>query len=51
MRVLVEELPGTGEDTIVRGTFQLELPVVAAPEDAPEICSDPRTTKRWDEAA
>jgi hypothetical protein len=51
VRVTVEELPGTGQDTLVRGTFELDLPVVRAPADAPEVCSDPRATKRWDDPA
>ncbi len=49
VRVMVEQLPGIEEETVVRGTFELDLPVVAAREDAPEICSDPRSTKRWDD--
>lgn len=48
VRVTVEPLPGIEEDTLVRGTFELDLPVVAAQRDA-EICSDPRATKRWDD--
>lgn len=49
VRVTVEQLPGIEEDTIVRGTFELDLPVAEAPPDAPEVCSDPRSTKRWDD--
>jgi hypothetical protein len=45
----VEQLPGIEEDTLVRGTFELDLPVVAPRPDAPEVCSDPRATKRWDD--
>jgi len=49
VRVMVEPLPGIEEDTLVRGTFELDLPVVEARSDDP-VCSDPRSTKRWDEA-
>ncbi|WP_183094283.1 hypothetical protein [Nocardioides stalactiti] len=49
VRVMVEQLPGIEEDTIVRGTFELDLPVVALRADAPEVCGDPRVTKRWPE--
>jgi len=49
VRVLVEQLPGIEEDTLVRGTFELVLPVATARPDAPEVCSDPRSTKRWDD--
>lgn len=51
VRVTVEQLPGIEEDTLVRGTFELDLPVVRARPDAPEVCSDPKSTKRWDEDA
>jgi len=46
VRVLVDELPGTGPDTLVRGTFELDLPVVEQAKDDP-VCSDPKSTKRW----
>ena len=49
VRVMVEQLPGIEEDTVVRGTFELDLPVVKAPVDAPALCSDPKVTKRWDD--
>lgn len=49
VRVIVEPLPGIEEDTLVRGTFELDLPVVALRADAPEACADPKSTKRWDE--
>lgn len=49
VRVLVEPLPGVEEDTLVRGTFELDLPVVEPRPDAPEVCSDARSTKRWDD--
>ncbi|KAA1419528.1 hypothetical protein F0U44_13975 [Nocardioides humilatus] len=46
VRVMVEALPDTDDDTLVRGTFELDLPVVkAAKDDA--VCSDPKATKRW----
>ena len=48
VRVTVAQLPGIEEDTLVRGTFELDLPVTEARSDAPE-CSDPRVTKRWDD--
>jgi hypothetical protein len=50
VRVMVAELPGIDHDTIVRGTFELDLPVVKARPEAPAVCSDPRATKRWDDA-
>ena len=49
VRVQVEQLPDVEEDTIVRGTFELDLPVARRQPDAPEICDDPKSTKRWDE--
>lgn len=42
----VADIPGTDEDTLVRGAFTLDLPVVAATSDDP-LCSDPKSTKRW----
>jgi hypothetical protein len=48
VRVTVEQLPGIEEDTIVRGTFELDLPVAELASDD-EICADPRSTKRWDD--
>lgn len=50
VRVTVEQLAGIEEDTLVRGTFELDLPVVELRPDAPEVCSDPKATKRWDES-
>lgn len=50
VRVRVEQLPGVEEDTLVRGTFELDLPVVEAGPDAPEVCSDAKATKRWDDS-
>ncbi|WP_322937667.1 hypothetical protein [Nocardioides bizhenqiangii] len=49
VRVSVEQLSGIEEDTLVRGTFELDLPVAKASPDAPAVCSDPRATKRWDD--
>ncbi|KAA1428333.1 hypothetical protein [Nocardioides antri] len=49
VRVMVEQLPGIEEDTLVRGTFELDLPVVEAQSEA-EVCSDPRVTKRWEDS-
>ena len=51
VRVMVEQLPGIDDDTLVRGTFALDLPVVEPRPDAPEVCSDPKATKRWGEVA
>ncbi|WP_377325056.1 hypothetical protein ACFJIY_08920 [Pimelobacter simplex] len=48
VRALVTELPDTSADTLVRGEFVLDLPVVAAAQDDP-VCSDPKSTKRWPE--
>ncbi|WP_215813601.1 hypothetical protein [Pimelobacter sp. 30-1] len=46
VRALVAELPHTSAETLVRGEFTLDLPVVAVAKDDP-ICSDPKATKRW----
>lgn len=46
VRVMVEDLPGTDADTLVRGTFELDLPVQTVAADDP-VCSDPKSTKRW----
>lgn len=44
--ISVNELPDTSADTLVRGEFMLDLPVVArAKDDA--ICGFPSSTKRW----
>lgn len=48
VRARVAELPDTSVDTLVRGEFTLDLPVVAAAKDDP-VCSDPKSTKRWPE--
>ncbi|WP_435772057.1 hypothetical protein [Nocardioides sp. SYSU DS0651] len=40
------ELPGTGEQTLVRGEFVLDLPVARLASDDP-ACREPRSTKRW----
>ncbi|MBM9461080.1 hypothetical protein JK386_14355 [Nocardioides sp. zg-536] len=39
-------LPDTDAETLVRGSFVLDLPVVAAASDDP-VCADPKSTKRW----
>ena len=49
VRVTVAQLEDIEEDTLVRGTFELDLPVAELGPGAPEICSDPRSTKRWGE--
>jgi hypothetical protein len=46
--VAAEELPETSEETLVRGEFELDLPVVAV-ASARAVCSDPKSTKRWGE--
>ena len=46
VRVSAADLPGTGPDTLVRGEFRLDLPVVAAARDD-ALCEDPKSTKRW----
>lgn len=48
VRARVAALPDTSADTLVRGEFVLDLPVVAAAKDDP-VCSDPKSTKRWSE--
>jgi hypothetical protein len=47
VRVVVAQLPGIEEDTLVRGTFVLDLPVLEAPADARAVCGNPAATKRW----
>lgn len=47
VRVTVEELPGVDDDSLVRGTFVLDLPSIRLAEDAPDLCDDPEVTKRW----
>lgn len=44
----VAELADTSAETLVRGTFELDLPVVAKAKDDP-ICDSPSSTKRWAE--
>ncbi len=46
VHVLVEEIPGTSAETLVRGWILLDLPVTQAVSDA-AVCGDPRSTKRW----
>ena len=47
LTITVTELPGTSAETLVRGTFVLDLPVaqLARPDDP--VCADPKSTKRW----
>lgn len=47
--ITVTEIPGTSEETLVRGEFLLDLPVaeLARPDDP--ICEFPSSTKRWAE--
>lgn len=47
VRIRVEQLPGVEEEDLVRGTFELDLPVRRLPADAPAVCGDPKVTKRW----
>ena len=42
----VEPLPDTSEETLVRGTFVLDLPVAERASDS-EWCDRPSSTKRW----
>jgi hypothetical protein len=46
VRVSAADIPGTGPDTLVRGEFRMDLPVVDVARDDP-VCSDPKSTKRW----
>lgn len=45
--ITVTELPGTSAETLVRGEFVLDLPVVAVARPDDPLCSDPKSTKRW----
>lgn len=47
--VTVTELPGTSAETLVRGDFVLDLPVVAVARPDDPVCTDPKSTKRWSE--
>ncbi len=47
VRVVVTQLAGIEQDTIVRGSFVLELPLAEAPPPTREVCDDPAVTKRW----
>lgn len=47
VRVVVTQLSGIEQDTLVRGSFVLDLPSVEAPPPAREVCDDPAVTKRW----
>ena len=44
--VRVEQLPDTSADTLVRGSFELDLPVVERASDG-GWCDNPSSTKRW----
>lgn len=46
VRVIVEQLDGIDDDTVVRGWFQLDLPVAARASDA-RVCGQLSSTKRW----
>ena len=48
VRIAVTELPDTSEETLVRGEFVLDLPVVEPALDDP-VCSSEPSTKRWAE--
>ncbi|WP_182379065.1 hypothetical protein [Nocardioides sp. WS12] len=47
--ITVTSLPGTSAETLVRGEFELDLPVVAKAKDDP-VCDSPSSTKRWADA-
>lgn len=47
VRVVVTQLPGIEDDTLVRGSFVLVLPVLEAPARTAAVCEDPVVTKRW----
>lgn len=47
VRVSVAQLPDIEEGSLVRGTFELDLPVVEPPADPPEVCGDQDSTKRF----
>lgn len=49
VRINTSVLPDTSEETLVRGEFVLDLPVVALARPDDPICREPRHTKRWDE--
>lgn len=44
--ITITELPDTSAETLVRGEFELDLPVVAKAKDDP-VCDFPSSTKRW----
>lgn len=48
VRISAADLPGTDAETLVRGEFVLDLPVVAPARPDDPLCSDPKSTKRWD---
>ena len=47
VRVVVSQLVGIEQDTIVRGSFVLDLPLAEAPPPTREVCDDLAVTKRW----
>lgn len=47
--ITVTELPDSSAETLVRGDFEIDLPVVAQAKDDP-ICDAPASTKRWADA-
>ncbi|MFC7502339.1 hypothetical protein ACOACQ_19840 [Nocardioides sp. CPCC 206347] len=49
VNLTVTELPDTSAETLVRGEFELDLPVVAKAKDDP-VCDFPSSTKRWADA-
>ena len=49
VRVTVEQLPGIEEDTLVRGHVRARPARRRGPVRRARVCSDPRSTKRWDD--
>ncbi|GAA4814323.1 hypothetical protein ACFQ0K_06215 [Nocardioides caeni] len=47
VRITVRELPDTDAETLVRGEFVLDLPVVAVARPDDPTCDRPSSTKRW----
>ncbi|KRC52787.1 MULTISPECIES: hypothetical protein [unclassified Nocardioides] len=48
--ITVTELPDTSAETLVRGDFVLDLPVVALARPDDPVCTFPSSTKRWSDA-
>lgn len=46
----VTEIPGTSEETLVRGEFILDLPVAELARPGDPVCASKPSTKRWAEA-